>query len=200
MIVFLHILVCLHLVSLYNISNPNIYSCLFPVEYTKYLHEYALHFNLLPHIRFNYEVQQIKQCTNNKQQWFIQINYTEWYEEAFNRVAICSGTHQKRAMPILEGLESFQGKIKHIEDIGKFEEFKGKRICIIGSGESGSEIALTASKYGQHTYVSVRRDHGYLVSRYRFGLDEPSDLQTTRVRYSIPIIFGFFTSFNSIMF
>ena len=131
-----------------------------------------------------------------RQQWLVKIKQgtddAEWHEEVFDRVAICSGTHQKRAMPILVGLEQFQGNIKHMQDVQTFAEFKGKRICILGSGESGSELALAASKYGQHTFVSIRRDHGYLVSRYPFGLDEPSDLQTTRVRYSIPIIFAFF--------
>jgi cation diffusion facilitator CzcD-associated flavoprotein CzcO len=95
-------------------------------------------------------------------------------------------------MPNLVGLEQFQGKIKHIQDVKTFEDFKGKRICVLGSGESGSDVALAASKYGQRTFISIRRDHGYIVSRYPFGLDEPSDLQTTRVRYSIPSIFSFF--------
>jgi len=143
-------------------------------------------------------VQQIKRIIDDKQQWLVKIKRrtneteSEWYEEIFDRVAICSGTHQKRAMPMLVGLEQFQGKIKHMQDVQTFEEFKGKRICVLGSGESGSEVALAASKYGQGTFVSIRRDHGYLVSRYPFGFNEPSDLQTTRVRYSIPIIFGFF--------
>ena len=166
-------------------------------EYSNYLYEYAVHFNLLSHIQFDCEVQQIKR--DQQQQWSIKVKQgtnstepAEWYEERFDRVAICSGTHQKRAMPILPGLEQFQGKIKHMQDIQTFDEFKGKRICILGSGESGSEIALAASKYGLRTVVSIRRDHGYLISRYPFGLNEPSDLQTTRVRYSIPIVFGFF--------
>jgi len=141
-------------------------------------------------------VKHIKRIIGSKQQWFVQIKQRtgdpEWYEEIFDRVAICSGTHQKRAMPSLNGLERFQGQIKHMQDVQTFEEFKNKRICVLGSGESGSEIALAASKYGQRAFVSIRRDHGYLVSRYPFGLDEPSDLQTTRVRYSIPSIFGFF--------
>lgn len=166
-------------------------------EYVKYLNEYAIHFNLLSYIRFDHEVEQIKRIIiGNKQQWLIKIKRrtgsNEWYEEIFDRIAICSGTHQKRAMPELIGLEQFQGKIKHMQDIQTFNEFKNKRICVLGSGESGSEIALAASKYGQRTFVSIRRDHGYLVSRYPFGLNEPSDLQTTRVRYSIPIIFAFF--------
>lgn len=159
--------------------------------------EYAVHFNLLPHIRFGCEVQQIeRRVADDEQQWFVKIKSktsdAEWYQKIFDRVAICSGTHQKRAMPMFVGLERFQGTIKHMQDIQTFEEFRGKRICIVGSGESGSEIALAASKYGQRTVVSIRRDHGYLVSRYPLGRGEPSDLQTTRVRYSIPMIFAFF--------
>jgi dimethylaniline monooxygenase (N-oxide forming) len=181
------------LVSVYKINNQSNKGQSILAEYSKYLYEYAVHFNLLSYIRFDHEVQQIKQVT---ERWAVQIKRrtgdSEWYEEIFDRVAICSGTHQKRAMPTLIGLERFQGKIKHMQDIQIFEEFKGKRICILGSGESGSELALAASKYGERTFVSIRRDHGYLVSRYPFGLDEPSDLQTTRVRYSIPIIFGYF--------
>jgi dimethylaniline monooxygenase (N-oxide forming) len=191
--VLLLILVCLHFVSVYRINNQSNKGQSILAEYSKYLYEYAVHFNLLSYIRFDQEVQQIKRVT---ERWAVQIKRrtvdSEWYEEIFDRVAICSGTHQKRAMPTLVGLERFQGKIKHMQDIQIFEEFKGKRICILGSGESGSELALAASKYGERTFVSIRRDHGYLVSRYPFGLDEPSDLQTTRVRYSIPIIFAFF--------
>ena len=171
--------------------------CIFDlVEYCKYLRDYAVHFNLLPHIRFGHEVEQIQRLIGDEEHWFVKVKRgtddVEWYQETFDRVAICSGTHQKRAMPKFVGLERFQGKIKHMQDLQTFEGFQGKRICIVGSGESGSEIALAASKYGQRTVVSIRRDHGYLVSRYPFGLGEPSDLQTTRVRYSIPMTFAFF--------
>lgn len=170
--------------------------CIFHlVEYCKYLKEYAVHFNLLSHIRFGHEVEQIQRLTGDEEQWFVKVkrgnDEAEWYQETFDRVAVCSGTHQKRAMPMFAGLERFQGKIKHMQDLQTLEGFRGKRICIVGSGESGSEIALAASRYGQRTVVSIRRDHGYLVSRYPFGLGEPSDLQTTRVRYSIPMIFAF---------
>jgi len=164
------------------------------VEYSKYLKEYAAHFNLLPHIRYEHEVVRVERCSADKKKWRLQIRQTtkdaEWHEELFDRVAICAGTHQARAMPALVGIENFKGKIKHMQDVKTFDEFSGKRVCVVGSGEAASDMALAASKHGEKAFVSIRRDHGYLVSRYPFGFSNPSDLQTTRVRYSIPAIFG----------
>jgi dimethylaniline monooxygenase (N-oxide forming) len=165
-------------------------------EYSKYLHEYAVHFGLYPYIRFEHGVQKIERISGEKQQWRVQVRQgtdcVEWYNEIFDRVAICSGTHQKRAMPTFVNAEDFKGKIIHMQDVKRFDEFKGKHVCVVGSGEAASDMALAASKHGQRAFLSIRRDHGYLVSRYPYGPQEPADLQTTRVRYSIPTIFILF--------
>jgi cation diffusion facilitator CzcD-associated flavoprotein CzcO len=166
------------------------------VEYSKYLNEYAIHFDLLSHIRLEHEVLRIERCSENKQKWRVQIKRkttdAEWYDQTFDRVAICAGTHQKRAIPAFVGIENFKGTIKHLQDVKTFDEFSGKRVCVVGSGEASADMTLAASKHGERAFVSIRRDHGYFVSRYPFGFNTPADLQTTRVRYSIRAIFGFF--------
>jgi NADPH-dependent glutamate synthase beta subunit-like oxidoreductase len=168
--------------------------CLFLVEYSKYLEEYAAHFNLSPHIRFEHEILRVERCSADKKKWRLQVrqntNDVEWHKETFDRVAICTGTHQARAMPTLVGSDTFNGKIYHMQDVKKFDQFSGKRVCVVGSGEAASDMALASSKHGEKAFVSIRHDHGYFVSRYPFGSCIPSDLQTTRVRYSIPAVFG----------
>ncbi|CAF3564221.1 unnamed protein product [Rotaria socialis] len=94
-------------------------------------------------------------------------------------------------MPNFAGVKSFKGQIKHMQDVKRFDEFKDKRVCVVGGGEAASDMALAASKHGKRAFISIRRDHGYLVSRYQYGPGQPSDLQTTRVRNSIPSVFGF---------
>ena len=141
-------------------------------------------------------VQKIECISGEEQQWRVQvrreIDDVEWHNEIFNHVAVCSGTHQIRAMTKFVNVESFKGKIIHMQDVKRFDEFAGKRVCIVGSGEAASDMVLAASKYGQRAFISIRRDHGYLVSRYPYGPQEPADLQTTRLRNTIPTIFGFF--------
>jgi cation diffusion facilitator CzcD-associated flavoprotein CzcO len=52
------------------------------------------------------------------------------------------------------------------------EQFKGKRVLIIGAGNSGCDIAVDAVHYAQSVDISVRRGY-YFVPKYVFG--KPAD-------------------------
>lgn len=170
------------------------------IEYSQYLDDYADHFNLRPHIQFETSVQSVWRDTSTSK-WNIRIFKHDGKEQKvlqFDRIAVCSGTHQYRAMPSFIGHEQFQGKIKHLQDIKRFEDFTGKRVCVVGSGEAASDMTLASAKHGKQSFISIRKDHGVIVPRY-VG-DRPSDLETCRALHSNPHAFGIYQSYFIIFY
>ena len=78
-----------------------------------------------------------------------------------------------------------------MKSVNNYEEFANKSLCIVGSGESASDMILAAAKFGRQAYLSIRKDHGFLVPRYIHGNEYgPADLDTSRVHHSIPRAWG----------
>lgn len=70
-----------------------------------------------------------------------------------------------------------------------FQEFAGKRVLVVGSGESGSDICNEISKHAAATGLSIRGKHGHLIPRKQAD-GRVTDLNTNRCRYSNPYVLG----------
>ncbi|CAF1583740.1 unnamed protein product, partial [Didymodactylos carnosus] len=99
------------------------------LEYSKYLDDYAEHFKLKQYIKFETCVESVWRDVSVPNKWHVRVKNVNQEEQVFvfDRIAVCSGTHQLRAMPVFVGQDRFQGKIKHMQDVKLFEEFTGKR-------------------------------------------------------------------------
>ncbi|CAF1462800.1 unnamed protein product [Adineta ricciae] len=159
------------------------------IEYAQYLNDYADHFQLKEFIQLETEVKSLWKDFSD-QKWKVRLtDDTQIY--SFDRIAICCGVFGNISLPTFQNQDLFQGKIKHMKHIQRYEEFQDKHICIVGSGESASDMILAAAQFGQKAYLSIRKDHGFIVPRYihgdRFG---PADLDTSRIHHSIPRAWG----------
>jgi hypothetical protein len=67
---------------------------------------------------------------------------------------------------------SFSGELMHSSAYRDPEMFKGKRVLIIGAGNSGCDIAVDAIHHGKACDISMRRGY-YFVPKYVFG--RPAD-------------------------
>ncbi|UJR11534.1 hypothetical protein I4U23_015715 [Adineta vaga] len=168
------------------------------IEYVQYLNDYTDHFQLRKFIRFQTEVNSLwKDYSDNK--WKIRINNSNDIY-SFDRIAICCGIFDNVNIPSFQNKHLFQGKIKHLKDIQFYEDFKDKHICIVGSGESASDMILAAAKCGKKAFLSIRNDHGFIVPRYIHGdQDGPADLDTSRVHHSIPRAWGVLHTYIDMM-
>jgi len=100
-----------------------------------------------------------------------------------DRVAICSGSNQVKAAPDWQGLESFEGTVTHSSEYKSNEPFVGKKVVLVGAGESGSDIAYMISCVASQAWISIRSHPGFIIPRQLLGT--VSDLDTSRLRHSL---------------
>ncbi|XP_015162436.1 probable indole-3-pyruvate monooxygenase YUCCA10 [Solanum tuberosum] len=59
-------------------------------------------------------------------------------------------------IPNMIGIENFKGEIIHSSDYRSGEKYKDKKVLVVGSGNSGMEIAFDLSNYESQTSFFVR--------------------------------------------
>jgi cation diffusion facilitator CzcD-associated flavoprotein CzcO len=92
-------------------------------------------------------------------------------ETAQHSALICAnGTNWHPAMPELKG--RFSGDIYHSNQHKSADTFKGKRVLIIGAGNSGCDIACDAAKAAESAFISLRRGY-HFIPKHLFGI--PAD-------------------------
>ncbi|KAK3602192.1 hypothetical protein CHS0354_004708 [Potamilus streckersoni] len=128
----------------------------------KYFHMYADHFCLKKHIRFNTAVDYIKRAENFSEtgQWDVQVTdkmNMKTENLIFDGVLICTGHHADKHMPMISGLDRFKGKVIHSHDYKDSRGYEGKRIVIIGIGNSGGDAAVELSRVASQVCLSTRR-------------------------------------------
>ncbi|SFR71965.1 Predicted flavoprotein CzcO associated with the cation diffusion facilitator CzcD [Agromyces sp. CF514] len=88
----------------------------------------------------------------------------------YSGVVLANGTLAEPNVPGFRG--EFSGEIMHTSAYKSPKAFDGRRVLIIGAGNSGCDIAVDAVHHAASVDLSVRRGY-YFVPRYLFG--KPSD-------------------------
>ncbi|XP_078489786.1 flavin-containing monooxygenase 5-like [Ciona intestinalis] len=160
-----------------------------PKEYPNYMHNvkimeyfrsYAERFNLLKHITFNTSVVSCEPMDNG--QWTIKTCDEKTKEEKeiiFDAVLVCIGHHAQPYYPLdaFPGIESFGGEYFHSHEYRKPHGFDGKRVLVIGVGNSGGDLAVEISRHAKQLFLSTRR--GCWVLNRVSGNGMPLDITLT---------------------
>ena len=83
---------------------------------------------------------------------------------------VANGTLSEPKVPTFAG--TFDGTVLHTSDYKSASVFAGKRVLVIGAGNSGCDIAVDAVHHAASVDLSVRRGY-HFVPKYLFG--RPSD-------------------------
>jgi hypothetical protein len=122
----------------------------------QYLKDYAAHFNLTDNIEFNTRVQRVSAAPGELWRMTLKNGETRIY----GHVIICNGHHWDQRRPQYPG--QFSGQEIHSKDYKCGEIFQGKKILVVGGGNSGSDIAVEAARYGAESHISLRRGYWFL--------------------------------------
>lgn len=75
----------------------------------------------------------------------------------FDYVIVASGHYSVPNVPHFEGIEKFPGRVMHAHDFRDANEFKGKKLLLVGASYSAEDIALQCLKYGAENIICTWR-------------------------------------------
>lgn len=102
-------------------------------------------------IRFGQEVANVEKLDGTG--W--RVSGDKWAFETENLV-VATGYSHTPFQPDVPGLEGFDGDVRHSTAYRNGTDYSGKRVLVIGMGNSGAEIALDLVENGAHPTLSVR--------------------------------------------
>ena len=143
----------------------------------KYFQDYARHFELYGLIRFKTLVKNCVQLSDGKWQVTVACNHEE-STDVFDALAVCNGHHWLPRMPEYPG--AFAGEFIHSHEVKKFSRFAGKRVLVIGGGNSACDVAVESSRVAASVDMSWRR--GYWIAP-KFMMGKPADVFSTKIHW-----------------
>ncbi|MDJ0674677.1 MAG: NAD(P)-binding domain-containing protein [Calothrix sp. MO_167.B42] len=153
-------------------------------EAVSYWKSYAQHFGVLDRIRFNSKVVSVIP-QEGEEGWQVQLASGDTL--VTKRVALAIGNNAIPNYPAWKDLLT-EVEYSHSKDYRNADKFVGKNVLAIGGGESGSDIALEASRVANKSWVSLRSTTGWVTPRKRAGI--PPDTLLNRILWNIPRNYG----------
>ncbi|MFD4503679.1 flavin-containing monooxygenase [Streptomyces sp. NPDC058457] len=82
------------------------------------------------------------------------------------QVVVCTGAQWHPGIPEIPG--DFSGEIRHTVGYRSSDELRGKRVLVVGAGNSGCDIACDAARAADHAEISMRRGY-WFIPKHVFG-------------------------------
>ncbi|WP_160715066.1 flavin-containing monooxygenase [Chitinophaga solisilvae] len=133
-----------------------------------YLRNYATHFGLSQHIRFNTEVIEMKYLDNI---WSVEVFDRKKSKNAtllFDFVIICTGTFNVPYIPAFEGMQEFidhGGKVLHTTDVSDASLVENKSVVVVGFAKSATDVATLVTDHAKDCTLIYRKAR-WKVPRY----------------------------------
>jgi 4-hydroxyacetophenone monooxygenase len=98
-------------------------------------------YQVRPHMRFGVEVTAME-WRENDQKWRVRARTADGKTEEHTASVVISaiGLLERPKIPKLPGAENFKGRVTHSSRFVWSEEFKGKRVVVVGAGCTGAQL------------------------------------------------------------
>lgn len=145
------------------------------VQLLRYLGSYADHFGLRPSFRFGCAV---RTARRDGACWRLTLD--DGTEAVHRGLVLATGSQWLARVPEYPG--AWSGEALHSSQYKRTDQFRGKRVLIVGAGNSGCDIACDAVSSAASVSISLRRGYRF-VPKHIFGV--PADVFARR-QPSIP--------------
>ena len=135
-----------------------------------YFRRYARHFGLHDAIQFNTTVDRIEPFQGGTT-WAVTVTGPAGTQTArYAGVVIANGHNWHPKTPSYPG--EFDGTVLHSADYKGPEPLRGRRVLVVGAGNTGCDVAVESARTAAATFHSSRRGYWY-APKYTMG--KPSD-------------------------
>ena len=148
-----------------------------------YFERYAAHFGLYDVIEFDTEVASAVpldalDAPPGTGGWQVELaTPTGTQVRRYAGLVVANGHNWFPKMPSYPGQDSFAGELLHSAGYKSADQLAGKRVVVVGAGNTGCDIAVEAAQRAASVHHSTRRAYWY-APKYTFGrpADQVSDL------------------------
>ncbi len=139
-------------------------------QIAQYFDAYTDHFGLRQHISFRTTVKHVQPLAGGG--FRVQTEDHEGRESSgdYRAVIVANGHHSHARWPQMPG--HFSGQTMHTSQYRTPDGMAGKRVLVVGFGNSACDIACELSRVAAKVFIAVRRG-GHVIPKYLFG--RPTD-------------------------
>ncbi len=138
-----------------------------------YLADYARTFSLLGAIRFGTTVTEVEQVRDGARHGVWLVTTADGVREEFDAVVVAHGHNWDPRWPEPGYPGEFAGTQMHAHDYRTPDVFAGRRVLVVGMGNSAMDIAVDASYVARGPVLLSARHGVHIVPKYLFG--RPAD-------------------------
>jgi cation diffusion facilitator CzcD-associated flavoprotein CzcO len=135
------------------------------VQVGEYFKAFAKHFDLYPSVRFNTEVRALEP---DGQGWC--ATFSDGSSHDYTNVIIANGHLSDPLLPKIPG--DFSGTVMHAKYYKTADIFEGKRVLVVGMGNTGCDIVVDAIHRAKRVLWSVRGGNHFVP---KFLAGKPAD-------------------------
>jgi cation diffusion facilitator CzcD-associated flavoprotein CzcO len=154
-------------------------------QIARYFDDYVDHFGLREKIRFRTEVVSVEPAGG---EWEVTVEGADGSRETnrYRAVLVANGHHwdARWPEPPFPGADEFEGEQIHVHHYREPEVLVGKRVLVLGIGNSATDIAVESSRIADATFLAMRRG-AYVLPKYLNG--KPTDESASPVLTRLPL-------------
>jgi cation diffusion facilitator CzcD-associated flavoprotein CzcO len=173
-------------------SRPNLGYSDFPIDpsmpdflshrqFLTYLEDYARAFDIPRHVTFRTRVRSVVPLPDGR----YRVTLDSGEAKEYARVVIGTGHLSDPRMPDFPG--TFDGAAVHSHHYRTNDPYVGKRVLVVGIGNSAVDIAADIARRAEHVSLSTRRS-AWIMPKYLFGrpIDQVSGFLGRRLNLPTP--------------
>jgi thioredoxin reductase len=160
-------------------------------QIAKYFDDFVERFGLAERIKFKTEVESVEPVDG---EWEVTVRGPDGGQEThrYRAVLVANGHHwnPRWPEPPFPGSEEFTGEQIHVHDYREADILVGKRVLILGIGNSAVDIAVESSRIADKTFLAMRRG-AYVLPKFLGGkpIDETQPGWATYLPLSVRRLF-----------
>ncbi len=164
-------------------------------QIARYFDDYVDHFGFRDRITFRTEVVKIEPLPGGEpaERYEVTLRGRDEHGDStgpevrrYEHVVVANGHHwdPRWPEPSFPGAETFPGVQMHAHYYKTPDLFQGKRVLVLGIGNSATDISVESSRVAEETYLAMRRG-AHVVPKYIFGV--PTDHLTDSAVARMPL-------------
>lgn len=122
----------------------------------EYLESYAEKYRLAERVTFGTRVEQLEPIGSGASDGW-KVTTSDGVIQRYSGVLVANGHNSVPFIPVVHG--KFTGKALHTAEYSNPSDMEGRRILVVGSGNSGCDIAAELAQAGYEVTMTIRKGH-----------------------------------------